>query len=709
LPGALRRSQSHLLVALGLTLCVACGQKSSRPIVSAIDLRETDDASVVDDGAVLDGLATSNEYDPSLLSRDLERIERYYRARGYYEAKVSAARVLQLDGKHVKLELRVVRGEPVTVRRVDIPGVANLPPSVTKEVLRARSLKVGDIFDEARFDAMKTAILEAQQDRGFPFAKVDAKAHIDLVEHRADVDVRLNPGPSASYGEVSIEGLKSIPEGPVRDTLAVREGEPYSRSDLSVAQRALLNLGVFSNVEIREDLTHPETKRVPIAVVVRETELRTVRLSGGADFDVLRLNLHLGAGWEHLNFLGGTRHLSISATPGINLYPTRFDGTKLMAPTRVLLENSLQLKFKQPSFIESRTAGTIDASYNIMPVLYPLPAGTDPTKERILGYQTVSTAVGLGRQFYLNASKAWPASLTVATSYNWQANFPFTYQLDLPPGLEQVRVAFPALITTLDVRDDPVKPHRGLYLTTTFQVADKGFGGSVSDVKIQPEVRSYFPLNRKSVTLATRLTMGFLIPRDYGNTLKTGTAEGEASSSNPEDPAVIADQQKLLLRAFYSGGPNSNRGYPLRGVGPHGPVGFLVPTGVDCSLETHTIDQLAPTCIRPLGGFTLWEASLEVRFPLSGALGGVVFADASDVSRDVGHIRLSVPHLSVGPGIRYQTPVGPLRLDVGYRVVGMQAVGKKELSVEEGGGDVSNLFGIPWLPMAVNISLGEAF
>jgi len=709
LRGALRRSKSHLLVALGFSLCAACGHESTRPLVSGIDLRESDDSRVVDDQAVLDGLATADEYDPSLLSRDLERIERYYRARGYYEAKVTAARVLQLDGKHVKLEIRVAPGVPVTVRRVDIPGVANLPSPVTKEVLRARSLKVGDIFDEGRFDEMKAAILETQKDSGFPFAKVDAKARLDLVEHHADVTVTLQPGPEASYGAVSIGGLKSIPEGPVRDTLKIREGDAYSRSDLSAAQRALLNLGVFSNVEIREDLSHPETKRVPITVVVRETELRTVRLSGGADFDVLRLNLHLGAAWEHLNFLGGTRHLSISATPGVNLYPTRFDGTKLMAPTRVLLENSLQLKFKQPSFIESRTVGTIDASYNILPVLYPLPAGTDPAKERILGYQTVSTALGLGRQFFLSSSKTWPASLTVATSYNWQANFPFTYQLDVPAGLTQVRVAFPALVTTLDLRDDPVQTHKGAYLTNTLQVADRVFGGSVSDLKIQPEIRGYFPITKKSVTLATRLTMGFLIPRDYGNTLKTGTAEGQESVVDPQDPAVISDQQKLLLRAFYSGGPNSNRGYPLRGVGPHGPVGFLVPTGVDCSLEHQSIEQLPPTCIRPLGGFTLWEASLELRFPLSGALGAVAFADASDVSRQVGHVRFNVPHLTVGPGIRYLTPVGPLRLDVGYRVPGMQAIGQDELSIDEGGGDIGTLFGVDWLPVAVNISLGEAF
>jgi outer membrane protein insertion porin family/translocation and assembly module TamA len=75
----------------------------------------------------------------------------------------------------------------------------------------------------------------------------------------------------------------------------------------------------------------------------------------------------------------------------------------------------------------------------------------------------------------------------------------------------------------------------------------------------------------------------------------------------------------------------------------------------------------------------------------------------------VGHVRFDVPHLSVGPGIRYLTPVGPLRLDIGYRVPGAQYVGHGALPPEEGAGDVGNLFGISWLPMAINIAIGESF
>ncbi|MEP7049954.1 MAG: BamA/TamA family outer membrane protein [Pseudomonadota bacterium] len=717
--GALRRSKSRALVVLAGALwpCAACAPAPTRPIVSALDLQETQGQSTVDDGAVLDGLATYDEYDPNVLSRDLERVERYYRARGYYEAKVTASRVLTVDARHVRIEIRVSAGKPVIVNTVTLSGHSDLPFSLASEVTSARHLlERGAQFDEARFDDMKAAILEALQDHGFPFAKVLAKAQVDLRRHTADLEITLDSGPESTYGDVQIVGLQQIPEDKVRDILHIRPGRTYSRQRLSDAQHAVLNLGVFTNVEVHEDLTHPETKRVPIQLIVHESALRTVRLGGGAELDVLRLNAHLRLGWEHLNFLGGTRDLAITELPGIDLYPTRLDGQKPRLPTRVFLENSLQLKFRQPSFIESRTTGTVDARYDVAPLLFPL-NGNDPSQERVLGFQTVATTLGIEREFPVRLARKVRGRFTVAPSYNWQGYVPFIYQRPpqlgatdqsngLPAGLVGVRVAFPMLVTTLDFRDDPISTHRGLYLTNSLQVADKVFGGSVSDVRVQPEIRGYIPITKKTVTLATRLTMGFLIPRDYGETLNLSSAQGRASKLDPTSADVVQDQEKLLLRAFYSGGSNSNRGYPLRGIGPHGPVGFLIPPGLDC---TRIDTRNKAVCLRPLGGFTLWEASLELRFPFAGPVSLVTFADASDVTRDVGHVRFNVPHLSVGPGLRYLTPVGPLRLDIGYRVPGAQYIGHDALRADDGAGDVGNLFGIRWLPMAFNVAIGESF
>lgn len=716
-------------IALSLSLLLALGCQAPLPVgrdvVTNVDFV---DVTKVDEDALEDGLATAEsslapgicrdvafgvpfigvcegvfEYqtlDETILARDLERVERFYRARGYYEAKVSAARVIREDDHHVRVVIKVVEGEPVTIADSDIKGLERLPPDVALAAFAefTRRMEEDRIFDEKEFEDAAQAIGDLLGDAGYAFAKVTRKAKVDIATHSATVVFEVAPGEVARYGKVNIVGLESIPEGPVRANLDLEEGRRFSRRELTDARDALMNLGVFASVEIREDKSKPKTGTVPITVVVRESSLRTIRLGGGARFDVLRLSNHLRIGWEHKNFLGGMRRFSIEARPGVTYFPTRIG--RLDSPTRLLPENRVHTEIRQPAIFAGRTTGFLSGDYGIFPLLYPLPDDADPEEERIIGYHEVKASTGVERAFFSHR-------LFLTPSLNWQANFPFTYQGDVPLGLEQVRVAFPELLALLDFRDDRISPHKGVYLSTSFQVAGFIFGGTVSDVRVRPEARAYYPLSKR-VTLATRVVTGFLFPYDYGGTLDPSNP---TARSNPTDPAVIRDQHKLLFRAFYSGGPNSNRGYPFRGVGPHGPVGFLVPTGRDCSLDRIksngdpvTVDDLPGACIRPLGGLTLWEASMEVRFPIAGPVFGATFVDASDVTRNVGEIRFTVPHISVGPGLRYVTPVGPVRLDVGYRIPGLQQLGEVDLERQEG--DPGTVLGAP---IAIHIALGESF
>jgi outer membrane translocation and assembly module TamA len=92
---------------------------------------------------------------------------------------------------------------------------------------------------------------------------------------------------------------------------------------------------------------------------------------------------------------------------------------------------------------------------------------------------------------------------------------------------------------------------------------------------------------------------------------------------------------------------------------------------------------------------TLWEASAEVRFPISGDLGGDVFCDASDVSRFQFDLRFLYPHLACGAGIHYNTPVGAIGFDIGFPIPGMQALDKNALSTEK----------VPDAPVALTIGI----
>jgi outer membrane protein assembly factor BamA len=693
-----------------------CRTWPAQPVVSDVTVRGIDD---LEQGPLLDQLATAetpllfgvfqrvleySTYDPAVLKKDLERIERWCRARGYYEAKVTAARVVHTSPHHVEVHVDVDVGKPVLVRRVDPRGLAFLPPNVAGAAVSAIALREGETFDEGRFEADKRALFRALADGGYAFAKIEAKAQVDIAEHAVDVSYAVELGPRSRFGPVRIEGLGEIPEGPVRDTLDLHPGDTYSATELDDAKKALLGLGVFTSVEIAEDRSHPESATVPLTVKVRESKLRTVRLGGGTRFDVLRLTTRLQAGWEDRNFLGGLRHFSVEAKPGVTFFPTRLPtgDAPLWAPLRLLPEFHFRSSLRQPSLLEARTAGFVTGEYNVYPVLYPIPAKQDPKREPVLGFHEIKTSIGAERALFGH-------HLLLTPSYNWQAYFPFSYRGGASSGLDPVRVSFPELQAILDFRDDPLQPKRGVYFSNSAQIAGYIFQGTVSDVRVRPEVRAYTrgALGKRSV-FAVRLGFGFLFPGNYGSTLNSSTDVGADALANPQDPAVVRDQQKLLIRAFYSGGPSSNRGYPLRGVGPHGPIGFLVPSGqsgVNCSIAAQTPEELPSGCTRPLGGLTLWELSLETRFPISGPFQGALFVDSSDLTRQVARIRFDYPHLSPGVGLRYVTPVGPLRFDVGFRPLYLQWLGHRYLPDDEGRpGD--DLFG---LPMSIDIAIGEAF
>ncbi len=635
-----------------------------------------------------------------VLERDLQRIERLYRSRGYYQAHARAAHVFR-NGTKMRVEIVVEEGPPVLLRRVDVHGIEKLAPELRAE-LRASvgaSLALNEPFDEQQLQTASKALLRALADHGYAEAKARTGAEVNLPRNTAAVGFWVEPGRPAELGEIRLVGLQDLPEGQVRRALALKPGEPYSQTELDEAKRALLDLGVFSSVSLEPQLDAATLGaqgrvRVPLLVRVEKAKLRSVHVGGGVLIDALKSDVHLTLGWEDQSFLGGMRKLQLEAVPGVVLYPTRFPSFE--KPERLLPQGRLRAEFRQPGFIEARSNAVVKAQLNVYPVL------TTPERDPlapVLGYRDYRASVGMERTF---------RRLYGYVSQNLQINQPFAYVGELDPSLDQVLISYPALFGTFDYRDDPIHPHRGVYLQTELQVA--GLGGDARDVKVQPEVRAYLPLTRRT-TLAARGSFGLLFAQNYGDTVEPNALTGRPDlGSEPEqDPAAARawtrDIQIMFLRGFFSGGPGSNRGYAPREIGPHGVVPFynhgqsVENPDVDCSPGSPSYQSAV--CDLPLGGFTLWEAGLELRYPLVDALSGTLFTDASDVSSRQMWFRFNRLHLSVGVGLRYDTPVGPIRFDLGYRVPGLQAPAD---AADEG--TPRDLFG---LPLAASFGIGESF
>jgi outer membrane protein insertion porin family/translocation and assembly module TamA len=725
------------LAASAPGLALVCGCASVAPGQQAIDSVSIHGAHHVDESDIQDKLATEESpkflgvfggviydyeiFNAATLQRDLARVERYYRARGYYSAHARAGRIIPGMDRHVRVEIVVEEGPPTVNGDLVLEGIDHLTPGLQAAIRVAARAAIprGKPFEEEKGTACESDARKALTTLGYAYAAVKRDTYVDVVHRVANTTLVITPGDTATFGPIIIQGLdpdgagprpREIPEAPLRRAIDIEPGEPFSSARVDAAMTALLDLEVFAAVTVVPDLSHPETRVVPLTIHVEPSKLRQVRLGVGVEFDEIKTELHLIAGWENHNFLGGLRDFSVNFQPGVVFYPTRINS--IVAPQQLFLEEKLRMELKQPGFIEAHTEGFIRPEFNVFPLLVetnPLP--TDP----VVGYRELKGAVGVDRTFF--------KKLYVNLSYDGQVEDPFSYKEPLNPDLSTLVILYPELIAHLDFRDDRDHPHSGFYLGNDLQIAGGIFGGGPRDVREQPEVRTYVPLGPK-VTFASRASVGFLVASNYGNVVQEHLNDAVTPAN---EQSRVSDIETVFFRGFFSGGPTSNRGFPLRGVAPHGIVPFLNPAtasqqaATSCDPQAQNYDPSSTNCSIPIGGFTLWEFSNEVRFQIKGPISGATFCDMGDVSpRQLGQpqaFRLDHLHLSCGLGGRYDTPVGPLRVDVGYRVQPLQVLGYANetaaYNADHSNGVQPTFFGGSSLgsgiPIAIAIGIGEAY
>jgi outer membrane translocation and assembly module TamA len=734
-------------VPAALALAVLGGCSSIPPGQTAIDDVTIRGADGIEGSKVINALSTEESpkflsvfrgviydyeiFNRATLQRDLARVERYYRARGYYDAHARAGRVISTGPKHVRVEIIVEEGKPTVNGEIDVDGIEKLTPKGQIAVRAAAHLALlkGAPYDEELAKNSEMDVRKAMGDLGYAYADVKRDTFVDVVHKVANTTLSVTAGETATFGPITIDGLDpdgpgprkaEIPEAPLRRAIDIAPGEPYSSTRIDEATQALLDLGVFASATVTPDKSNPAARVIPLHVHVEPSKLREVTLGVGAEFDELKTELHTIFGWENHNFLGGLRDFQVLFQPGLVFYPTTIDN--ITAPDHFFPEEKLRAELKQPGFIEARTEGFIRPEFNVFPLLVENnPKASDP----VVGYIESKGAIGVNRTFF--------KKLYVSLSYDAQIEHPFAYKDVLDPDLNTLVILYPELITRLDLRDDPNHPHKGIYISNDLQIAGGIFGGHTHDIKVQPEARAYLPITKK-VTYATRAALGFLFPQGPANYVDVVPKELNEPVTPENRQERVEGIQTVLFRGLFSGGPTSNRGFPIRGVSPHGIVPFLNPStasqqvALQCNAPPgSSASQVAmwkppdpSLCSVPIGGFTLWEFSNEFRFDIKGPLSAATFCDMGDVSPHIigqgQALRLDHLHLSCGVGGRYDTPVGPIRLDIGYRIQPLQVLGfKNELAAYEA--DPSNgyqptFFGSSThlgIPIAIAIGIGEAF
>lgn len=629
-------------------------------------------------------------YDRNVFERDLQRIERWYRARGYYDAAVTSTdfqppiaalndRTVDSDGQDVctredddegcrlELAITVEEGEPVLVESLSLTGHEELRPSVREALVDAWQLEVGERFDEALYDRSKRRMLRVLHDETFGCAVVrgrgvegrDLGAEIDTESRLARVAVHVEPGPRSEIGTIRVSGNEDLSEEVIRSVAALEPGMPFTEALLDEAQHFVYSLGAFSTVDVIG--TPQRIDGVCIGTVdveIRVTPGRRFRygLGGGVlagtyttgseAQDVRQWDVHLLGFVEHRNFLGGLRRLRAEIRPKIIFQP---EGG---LPFRCADQNprrcaglDLRLQFRQPSFIESRTNLIADLRYDL---------GPDPN-ERFIRH-VLDLPLSIQRSFLDGKINA-----TTGIRFNL---------FRVPDGnasTSDFELFFIEAGLNLDLRDDSRAPSKGFFLSSNVQVARRLSWDYVRTVPV--DARVYVPFGSR-VVAAARFRLGLMSIQRAADDLD----------------AVSAALGPQLYR-LRSGGASSHRGFL---------PGFLGDPRADSGDPANPFRENS-------GGLRRWEASLELRTQITEDFGLVVFGDMGDVNRQES-FRFDYIRLAVGGGLRYKTIVGPVRFDLGVRVPGAQVVGEDDPATDTR----VRFFGLK-LNGAFHITIGEAF
>lgn len=609
--------------------------------------------------------ARRHTFDEAAFDTDLERIERLYRAHGYYLARVVRVHIDHVgDGrererqKAGKVDVTIVIDEgPLTrVAWLDVAGLEALGAEERGALLEHFPLKVGDPMVEAQFDAGHSYLVDALRELGFAEAEVWQHAQIFAEEAEADVSYRAEAGQRFTFGAIHFTGLARVPEHLVLEQARAElpAGKRFSQSALRAAEVRIAGMGVFGSVRVVRGAPDRANGQIAIDVHLREAPFRTLRLGAGVHIDPKRQELpRIWGSWAHRDFFGGLRRFTASAEVALVFTGRLIDGLDKPRPA-----GAVELRFEQPALIGPDLSLDVTLGYERGIV------------ERELYYDAALIRLGL----------PWRIGnrLTFIPSFNFSLA-----RFHVPPDLEALsdevdqdmaldacaregglcRLAYLEQRLVYDRRDSPIAPTRGFWLGLSLQEGGRFLGGAYDYLRLMPEARVYVPLGPH--VLALRAMFGLL------------HTFGGASSS--------------VLTRFFLGGTSNQRGFGNQQLSPR-----LALSGDVADGEIRDADAIA------IGGNAMIAANVEMRFRLPANFGIVAFCDAGEVVFEIGDLRADALQVAVGLGLRYQTIFGPVRLDFGYRVT------RPDLQLETVGNlGAVELVGLPrW---SLLLSLGEAF
>jgi outer membrane protein insertion porin family len=625
-------------------------------------------------------LLSHGRYSDGLLKSDVATLEGLYRSNGFRAVKIETKVDDNYQGTPNKLavHIHIEEGPRTTVGEVHLIGNQKVKTGDLPEL----STQPGQPYSEQELANDRERILGYYFDHGFPNASLELSTSPSAKgPNLEDVTFTIQEGDRFTVDQVMVGGLEHTRDFVVQRDLQVHAADPLSQRDMLNTQTRLYDLGIFSQVDTAVQNPEGSDPLKNILVQVREAKRYTFTYGLGfefqtgqpagttapqgktgvsprVEFDVTRLNL---AGRDQT--LAFQSHVGRLQQRGLISYtvPKLFDSDKFKLIYTVFYDNSLDVA----TFTSQRLEGKID-----------------------LRQQFGSTGIEPGTRPGPNSITYRFEFRTVKASHFAQSFSPGEIAiLSLP-----ARVGGPGFTFIHDKRDNPLESTKGDYFTLDASVA-AGIFGSRSETpestlptnfgRALGQYSTYYALGKGKpehrFVFARSTSIGLEQPFRGTRILPPGSCPLNAAAEPTCTFATIP-----LPEEFFAGGGNSHRGFGLNQAGPRDPSsGF------------------------PVGGTALFVNNMELRFPpvrlpwLGEGFGFAIFHDMGNVftaPHDMvkGVLRWHQPNPAqclpasstvndpcitnfdnsgydytshaAGVGVRYKTPLGPLRFDFGYNL-----------------------------------------
>ncbi|MGC2696111.1 MAG: POTRA domain-containing protein [Candidatus Angelobacter sp.] len=570
------------------------------------------------------------KYSEQLVRKGVKNIEGLYHGAGYSQVKV-VPRVTR-KGKDLFLAFEVNEGDRDIVESLQLEG--NKALSQEQLAPKGLNLEPGKPYSTQLLNKDRDQIMATYLDKGFLTMTFKATVqHPKNDPHHAQVIYQVDEGPQVHTASLApIGALHTRPEIIARNA-NIKVNQPLSETALLRGESQLYTLGVFDWASV--DTRRPITDEPQAEVLVKLHESKRNSITYGFGFQVINRGGSIPSGT-----------IALPGLPPVGL-PAQFATSQqtFWGPEGSIEYTRRNFRGRAETINLAAFAGRLDqrgsASW-VNPAIWNTGWSSTVTLSAERDSENpifTSRQGGAGIQFQHYLDKDRQKSVIFRYDFRRTSLSNIVIPDLVQPQDQNVRLSSVSASFSRDSRDNPLDAHKGIYESFQLDLDPSYLGSNTSFGRFLGQTAYYRSLNKDSSLV-------------WANSLRLGMERAFGGRHIP------------ISESFFSGGGSTLRGFSLNGAGPQRTV-LVCPASTPNCNETISV---------PVGGKALVILNSELRFPLGismplvgGPLGGAAFYDSGNVytSVSLNNIFSNFSH-TVGFGLRYKTPVGPVRIDIGH-------------------------------------------